>query len=91
MFPYILALFVKTILFSLHGVYQYCKSTQVPLCAKVLTSGLWRCMCQHRANATIVCGHDIGQFAFIGAGAVVTKEVLAYALVVGNPTAIKAG
>jgi UDP-2-acetamido-3-amino-2,3-dideoxy-glucuronate N-acetyltransferase len=37
------------------------------------------------ANATIVCGHDIGQFAFIGAGAVVTKTVLAYALVVGNP------
>jgi UDP-2-acetamido-3-amino-2,3-dideoxy-glucuronate N-acetyltransferase len=37
------------------------------------------------ANATIVCGHDIGEFAFIGAGAVVTKEVLAYALVVGNP------
>ena len=37
------------------------------------------------ANATIVCGHDIGAFAFIGAGAVVTKEVLAYALVVGNP------
>ena len=37
------------------------------------------------ANATIVCGHNIGQFAFIGAGAVVTKEVPAYALVVGNP------
>lgn len=37
------------------------------------------------ANATIVCGNDIGQFAFIGAGAVVTKEVPAYALVVGNP------
>lgn len=37
------------------------------------------------ANATIVCGHDIGQFAFIGAGAVVTKEVPAYAMVVGNP------
>lgn len=37
------------------------------------------------ANATIVCGHDIGEFAFIGAGAVVTKEVLAFALVVGNP------
>lgn len=37
------------------------------------------------ANATIVCGHDIGEYAFIGAGAVVTKEVLAYALVVGNP------
>ncbi len=38
------------------------------------------------ANATIVCGHDIGAFAFIGAGAVVTKNVLAYALVVGNPS-----
>lgn len=37
------------------------------------------------ANATIVCGHDIGEYAFIGAGAVVTKEVLPYALVVGNP------
>jgi UDP-2-acetamido-3-amino-2,3-dideoxy-glucuronate N-acetyltransferase len=37
------------------------------------------------ANATIVCGHDIGEFAFIGAGAVVTKTVKPYALVVGNP------
>lgn len=37
------------------------------------------------ANATIVCGHDIGNFAFVGAGAVVTKHVPAYALVVGNP------
>ena len=37
------------------------------------------------ANATIVCGHDIGEYAFIGAGAVVTKEVPPYALVVGNP------
>jgi UDP-2-acetamido-3-amino-2,3-dideoxy-glucuronate N-acetyltransferase len=37
------------------------------------------------ANATIVCGHNIGAFAFIGAGAVVTKEIPAYALVVGNP------
>jgi len=37
------------------------------------------------ANATIVCGHDIGAYAFIGAGAVVTKHVPAYALVVGNP------
>ncbi len=37
------------------------------------------------ANATIVCGHDIGEFAFIGAGAVVTKTVLPYALMVGNP------
>lgn len=37
------------------------------------------------ANATIVCGHDIGKFAFIGAGAVITKDVADYALVVGNP------
>jgi len=37
------------------------------------------------ANATIVCGHDIGEYAFIGAGAVVTKTILPYALVVGNP------
>lgn len=37
------------------------------------------------ANATIVCGHDIGAFAFIGAGAVVTKTVPAFALIVGNP------
>lgn len=37
------------------------------------------------ANATIVCGYDIGEYAFIGAGAVITKEVKAYALVVGNP------
>ncbi len=37
------------------------------------------------ANATIVCGHDIGAFAFIGAGTVVTKTVPAYALIVGNP------
>lgn len=38
------------------------------------------------ANATVVCGHNIGAFAFIGAGAVVTKEIPAYALVVGNPS-----
>jgi UDP-2-acetamido-3-amino-2,3-dideoxy-glucuronate N-acetyltransferase len=37
------------------------------------------------ANATIVCGHNIGKYAFIGAGAVVTKAVPDYALVVGNP------
>ncbi len=37
------------------------------------------------ANATIVCGNDIGSFAFIGAGAVITKEVPPYALIVGNP------
>jgi UDP-2-acetamido-3-amino-2,3-dideoxy-glucuronate N-acetyltransferase len=38
------------------------------------------------ANATIVCGNNIGEFALIGAGAVVVKEVLPYALVVGNPS-----
>jgi UDP-2-acetamido-3-amino-2,3-dideoxy-glucuronate N-acetyltransferase len=37
------------------------------------------------ANATIVCGNEIGEYAFIGAGAVITKPVAAYALVVGNP------
>lgn len=37
------------------------------------------------ANATIVCGNDIGEYAFIGAGAVVTKNVPAYALLIGNP------
>lgn len=37
------------------------------------------------ANATVVCGHNIGAYAFIGAGAVVTKEIKPYALVVGNP------
>ncbi len=37
------------------------------------------------ANATIVCGNEIGEFAFIGAGTVVTKDVPAYALIVGNP------
>ena len=42
------------------------------------------------ANATIVCGNDIGEYAFIGAGAVVTKAVPAYALVMGNP-AIQTG
>lgn len=38
------------------------------------------------ANATIVCGNTIGEYALIGAGAVVTKDVPAYALVVGNPS-----
>ena len=38
------------------------------------------------ANATVVCGHDIGCYAFIGAGAVVTKTIPPYALVVGNPS-----
>jgi len=37
------------------------------------------------ANATIVCGNEIGEYAFIGAGAVVTKSIQPYALVVGNP------
>ncbi|CAN5250418.1 acyltransferase [soil metagenome] len=37
------------------------------------------------ANATIICGRDIGKYAFVGAGAVVTKEIPDYALVVGNP------
>ena len=37
------------------------------------------------ANCTIVCGHDIGKYAFVGAGSVVTKSVPDYALVVGNP------
>lgn len=37
------------------------------------------------ANATIVCGHTIGRYAFVGAGAVVTKDVDDYALIVGNP------
>ena len=37
------------------------------------------------ANATIVCGHDIGRYAFVGAGAVVTKTVRDYELVIGNP------
>lgn len=37
------------------------------------------------ANATIVCGNDIGEYAFVGAGAVVTKYIPPYALVVGNP------
>jgi UDP-2-acetamido-3-amino-2,3-dideoxy-glucuronate N-acetyltransferase len=37
------------------------------------------------ANATIICGNTLGEFCFIGAGAVVTKDVPAYALVIGNP------
>lgn len=38
------------------------------------------------ANATIICGHVLGEYSFIGAGAVVTKDVPPYALVVGNPS-----
>ena len=40
------------------------------------------------ANATIVCGHTIGRYAFIGAGAVVTKDVADYALMLGNPAKV---
>lgn len=40
------------------------------------------------ANCTVVCGHNIGKYAFVGAGAVVTKDVPQYALVVGNPARI---
>lgn len=42
------------------------------------------------ANCTIICGHNIGQYAFVGAGAIVTKDVPDYALVVGNPARIVA-
>lgn len=38
------------------------------------------------ANATIICGNEIGEYAFVGAGAVITKSVVPYALVVGNPS-----
>jgi len=40
------------------------------------------------ANCTVVCGHNIGKYAFVGAGAVVTKHVPDYALVVGNPARV---
>lgn len=40
------------------------------------------------ANATIVCGHTIGEYAFVGAGSVVTKDIPDYALVYGNPARI---
>jgi len=41
------------------------------------------------ANATIVCGHTLGEYCFVGAGAMVTKDVPAYAVVYGNPGEIK--
>lgn len=41
------------------------------------------------ANATIVCGHDIGKYAFVAAGSVVTKDIPDYALVMGNPARVK--
>jgi len=40
------------------------------------------------ANSTIVCGHNVGRYAFVGAGAVVTRDVADYALVVGNPARV---
>lgn len=42
------------------------------------------------ANATVVCGHDIGEYAFVGAGSVVTKSVPPYTMVVGNPAKVYA-
>ena len=41
------------------------------------------------ANATIVCGHTLGRYSFVGAGAVVTKDVPAHALVYGNPATLR--
>ncbi len=41
------------------------------------------------ANATVVCGHEIGEFAFVGAGSVVTSDVPPYALVYGNPARVR--
>ena len=45
--------------------------------------------CSIGANSTIVCGHNIGKYALVGAGSVVTKDVPDYALVVGNPARIR--
>ncbi|MCI7401862.1 MAG: acetyltransferase [Christensenella sp.] len=45
--------------------------------------------CSIGANSTIVCGHNIGKYALVGAGSVVTKDVPDYALVVGNPARVK--
>ena len=44
--------------------------------------------CSIGANATIVCGHEVGRFAFVGAGAVVTRNVPAFAQVVGTPARV---
>lgn len=41
------------------------------------------------ANATVVCGHTIGEYAFVGAGSVVTKDVPPYAMVYGNPARVR--
>ena len=46
---------------------------------------VWPHKRKKRTNCTIVCGHTIGSYAFIGAGAVVTKDVTDHALMVGNP------
>lgn len=45
--------------------------------------------CSIGANSTIVCGHNIGKYALVGAGSVVTKDVPDYALVMGNPARVK--
>ena len=45
--------------------------------------------CSIGANATIVCGHELGEYCFIGAGSVVTKNIPPYALIVGNPGRVK--
>ena len=49
---------------------------------------LVKCGASIGANATVVCGHTIGRYAFIGAGAVVTRDVPDYAIVVGNPARV---